>query len=175
MLQEFKGKKPVVHERAFVHESSRVIGDVEIGEDASVWCFSVLRGDMAPIRIGKRSSVQDATVMHGSLDAPVVVGDDVTIGHSAVIHACSIGRGTLVGMGAIILSDAKIGTECIIGAGAVVTEKKIIPDRSIVMGVPGKIVRQATDDDIKRVAWNARHYVQLKSEYLKQLEHSHKK
>ena len=144
MLRPYRGRLPVVHATAYVDASAQVIGDVEIGEESSVWMNAVVRGDVHRIRIGRRSNVQDGTivhVMHGT--HPTVVGDEVTIGHGAIVHGCSIASRVLIGMGAIVLNGASIGEDCIIAAGTLVTEGAVIPPRSLVMGSPGKVRRAA--------------------------------
>lgn len=157
---------PDVHPAAFVDASAQVIGDVEIGADSSVWMQAVVRGDVNRIRIGARSNLQDAVVvhvMHGT--HPTVIGDDVTIGHSAVVHGCTIGDRVLIGMGAIVLNGVRVGEESIVAAGTVVTEGTAIPPRSLVMGTPGKVRRTLTDADVASILESARHYVDLSKNY----------
>ncbi len=165
MIVKFKEKEPDIAMDTFIAENASVIGDVSIGEGSSVWFGAVLRGDIAGIRIGKRSNVQDNAVVHVDTNTPTIIGDDVTIGHSAVVHACKIGNGCLIGMGAVILSNAIIGDESVVGAGAIVTENKEFPPRSLIIGAPAKIIRTLTDEDIKRVKENAAHYVELSRSY----------
>lgn len=159
--------KPKVSESAFVAETAVVIGNVDIGENASIWYGAVLRGDKGKITVGKGANVQDNAVVHSGPGEDVVVGDGVTIGHGAIIHGCTIGKNTLIGMGAIILSKAIVGENCIIGAGAVVKENDRIPSGSLVTGVPGKIVRQLTPEQMKYIEANGQEYVDLSRKYLK--------
>ena len=141
--------------------SALVTGDVTIGEDASLWFNAVVRGDVAPITIGRRTNVQDGAVIHCDSGVPNVIEDDVTIGHRAVVHGAFFGRGSLVGMGAILLGGTKIGSECLIAAGAVVPPGLVVPDRMVVMGVPGKVVRPVKEDELAYMRWLITHYVEL--------------
>jgi carbonic anhydrase/acetyltransferase-like protein (isoleucine patch superfamily) len=135
----------------WVADNAIVVGAVEIAEDASVWFNTVVRGDNEPIRIGERSNVQDGSVLHTDPGFPLEIGADCTIGHMVMLHGCTIGRGSLVGIGAIILNGARIGEECLIGAGALIGEGKEIPPRSVVLGAPGRVVRQLGDEDALRL------------------------
>lgn len=153
----------------FVAPTAAVIGRVRLGRDANIWFGAVLRGDTNRITIGNRSNVQDAAVLHVDGDAPCTVGDDVTIGHGATVHGCTVGNGSLIGIGATILSHAVIGERCIIGAGALITERKQIPDRSLVIGVPARVVRTLTDDELALLEESAAHYVELGKRYRREL------
>ncbi|MEM3841279.1 MAG: gamma carbonic anhydrase family protein [Candidatus Micrarchaeaceae archaeon] len=165
----FKGVCPKIPKSAYVASTAEVIGAVNIGENSSIWPGAVLRGDMHYIRIGKNTSIQDNTVMHGTADRfPTIVGDNVTIGHLALVHGCTIGDNCIIGMGAIILEGAKIGNWCIIGAGAVIPEGKEIPDNSIVFGIPGKVAGKVTKVHKERITRNWKAYVKLSREYMKQ-------
>jgi len=135
-----------------------VIGDVTIGEGSSVWYNAVLRGDIAPIRIGKGSNVQDGAVLHVDEGVPCVLGDGVVIGHGAVVHSATVGNGAMVAMHATLLSNAKIGDECIVGANALVAEGKEFPARSLIVGVPGKVLRDVTNEQAEAIRENARRY-----------------
>jgi carbonic anhydrase/acetyltransferase-like protein (isoleucine patch superfamily) len=137
------------------------MGLVTVGEQSSIWPYAVLRADVAEIHIGKRSSIQDGCVVHTDYGKPCIVGDDCVIGHQACLHACTIGDRSLVGIHAIVLSGAVVGEECVIGAGALVGEGKVIPPRSMVLGVPGRIVRQVTDDEAKAIQRGAKEYLEL--------------
>lgn len=148
-----------IDKSVFIAEGAKVIGNVTIKEDSSVWFNAVIRGDSSTIEIGKRSNVQDNAVIHTSRNSKVVVGDNVTIGHGAIVHGCSIGNNVLIGMGAIVLDNAVIGDNCIIGAGALITQNKVIPDGSLVYGNPAKIVRNITQEEIDHIIWNANDYV----------------
>ena len=145
----------------YVMESSDVVGDVSIGKDSSVWCNAVVRGDDAYVKIGERSNIQDCAVVHTQHDIPIDIGNNVTIGHGAIVHCRSVGSNTLIGMGAILLDCAEIGDYCIVAAGAVVTEFSRIPDRSVVMGSPGKIVRDVLEKDVERINFAASDYLRL--------------
>jgi len=166
MLRPYKGLLPKVHPSAFVDDSAQVIGDVEIGEESSVWMTVVIRGDVNIIRIGDRTNIQDGTVVHVQHDThPTRIGNDVTVGHGAIVHGCTIHDRVLVGMGAIILNGATIGEDCIIAAGALVTEGTTIPPRSLVMGSPGKIKRALTDADVAMIQEFADNYVRYRRDY----------
>ena len=144
----------------FVADSAEVIGNVVIEEDVSIWFGAVLRGDNEPIRIGRATNIQDLCMLHTDPGAPLSIGAGCTIGHRAILHGCSIGDNTLVGMGAIVLNGARIGNDCLIGAGALVTEGKVIPDGSLVLGMPAKPVRQLSADEIDGLRRSAAHYVE---------------
>ncbi len=161
MIGELKGKKPNIHEDAFVAETAVVIGDVSIGEGSSIWYNSVLRGDIETIKIGKYTNIQDNATVHNEVDIPAILGDYVVVGHNCVIHGCTIGDNCLIGMGAIVLNGAVIGDNCIIGAGALITQGKVIPPNSLVLGSPGKVIRQVTADDLEDIRNNAIRYYNL--------------
>ncbi len=145
--------------RFWVAENAIVLGNVILGEDASVWFNVVIRGDNEPIRVGARTNLQDGCVLHSDPGFPLTIGEDCTIGHMVMLHGCSIGAGSLIGIGAIVLNGAKIGEGCLIGAGALIPEGKEIPSGSVVFGSPGKIVRQLTSEDKDRMRRGAAHYV----------------
>ena len=145
---------------AWVADSADVIGLVELGESASVWFNAALRGDNEPIVIGANSNVQEGSVLHTDPGSPLTLGEWVTVGHQAMLHGCTIGDGTLIGIQAIVLNGAKIGRDCLIGAGALIGEGKEIPDRSVVLGAPGRIVRQMTDEQVARIRAGALTYVE---------------
>jgi carbonic anhydrase/acetyltransferase-like protein (isoleucine patch superfamily) len=164
-------RRPVIHETAYVAPSAVLLGDVHIEADASVWFNCVLRGDVNTIRVGQRSNVQDLSLCHGLLDRnPVIIGDDVTIGHCAIIHGCVVEDRCLIGMGAKVLSGAVIGEESIVAAGAVVREGQIIPPRSLVVGLPAKVKKTLTDDELKLVRRYGTNYLAYKDIYLEQAE-----
>ena len=166
MLRPYRGRLPVVHPTAYVDASAQVIGDVEIGADSSVWMNAVVRGDVNLIRIGQRSNVQDGTVVHVMHEThPTRIGDDVTIGHAAIVHGCTIGNRVLIGMGATILNGAVIGDDTIVAAGTLVTEGAVIPPRSLVMGSPGKVRRTLSDEDVASILEYAANYVRYKKDY----------
>ncbi len=153
------------HGTYWIAPDADLIGRVNIAEEVSIWFGAVLRGDIEAISIGYRSNVQDLTVMHTDGDWPLTVGRDCTIGHRAILHGCTIGDNTLIGMGAVVMTGAKIGANCLIAAHALVPEHKEIPDGSLVMGVPGKIVRQLSEDDIASNAAAAERYVRRWRKY----------
>ncbi|MDD9979191.1 MAG: gamma carbonic anhydrase family protein [Boseongicola sp.] len=150
----------------WIAPDANVVGDVVISKDVSIWFGATLRGDTETLTIGSGSNIQENTVMHADPGFPVIIGSNCTIGHKAMIHGCVIGDGTLIGMGATILNGAKIGKGCLIGAGALITEGKEIPDGSLVMGMPGKIVRSLSDEDRAKNLQSAQHYQNRMRQYL---------
>src|SRR5215203_1116648 len=150
----------------YVAHNATLTGDLSIAADASFWFNVVVRGDVAPVTIGQRVNVQDGSIIHCDTGIPNVIEDDVSIGHGAIVHGKFVGRGTLIGMGAIVLSESTIGQECLIAAGAVVSPKVTIPDRSVVMGVPGRVVRQVNEKDLEYFKVISRRYVELAESYL---------
>jgi carbonic anhydrase/acetyltransferase-like protein (isoleucine patch superfamily) len=147
----YRDRQPRIHPTAFVAPGARIAGDVEIGPEASVWFNAVVRGDSAPIRIGARTNVQDGAVLHTDAGSPCIVEDDCTVGHLAVVHGCRIGRGSLVGMGAIVLSRADIGEESLIAAGALVPEGRVFEPRTLAVGSPARLIRRLADEDVERL------------------------
>ncbi len=169
MILEFDGKKPKIGKDVFVADTARVIGEVELGDEASIWYGAILRGDIGKIVIGKRSNVQDNSVLHITPpDYPLIIGDDVTVGHGVILHGCKIGSRSLIGMGAVVLDGVEIGEESIVAAGAVVPPAKKFPPRSLIMGVPAKVVREVRDKDVKAILENAEEYVRLGKRHLKE-------
>ena len=166
-LIDYKGKSPKIGERVFLAEGARIIGDVEIGDDSSVFYNAVLRADLAEIRIGRRSNIQDNVTVHLSTDVGVHIGDDVIVGHNAVLHACTIDDRVLVGMGAIIMDGAHIKSDCIVGAGALVTQDKEFPERTLIVGSPAHVVRELSETEIRKAHENAEHYLVIEDELLK--------
>jgi len=154
----------------FVAPTASVIGRVRLGRGASVWFGAVIRGDGNDIVIGDMTNVQDNAVVHVDSDAPTTVGANVTIGHAATVHGCTVGDFSLIGIGATILSHAVIGRWCIVGAGALITERKEFPDRSLIIGVPARRVREVTDDEIRMLERSAEHYAELGRRYRRELE-----
>jgi carbonic anhydrase/acetyltransferase-like protein (isoleucine patch superfamily) len=152
-------QKPTIDSSVFVAPGAVILGDVTIEKNCSIWYNSTIRCIEAPILIGEGSNVQDNAVIHVSHNQPVTIGSYVTIGHGAIIHGCTIEDSTLIGMGAIILNGAKIGKNCIIAAGALIPHNKVIPDNSLVMGSPGKIIRQVTEEEIIKNRQNAEEYI----------------
>ncbi|WP_166983769.1 gamma carbonic anhydrase family protein [Paramicrobacterium fandaimingii] len=153
------GPGPTIAETAFVAPGAKVVGNVTLGEDSGVWYNAVLRGDSDSISIGARSNLQDGVAVHVDAGSPTVIGDDVSVGHNAVVHGCTIGDTVLVGMGAVVLSGAVIGDEVLIAGGAVVLGGTVVPSGSLVAGVPAKVRRELTDDEIASIRANAEHYV----------------
>lgn len=149
-----------MQESVFIAPGAIVLGDVTIGENVGIWYHATVRGDRAPIVIGKGSNVQDNAVVHVDSDHGVSIGENVTIGHSAIIHGCTIGDNSLVGMGAIIMNGAQIGRNCIVGAGALVTQNTVVPDNSLLLGNPAKVKRQVTEEEIAASLRNAAEYVE---------------
>lgn len=167
-LLPFQGKKPKINPGCFIAPNCSIIGDVIIDLGSSVWFGATIRADQNFVKIGKRVSIQDNCVVHVDSKNGTSIADGVVVGHNAIIHGCSIDSNTIIGMGAIVLSGAKIGKNCIIGAGSVITEGTQIPDNSVVLGIPGKVVRQTTDEHVKRIKENVRQYVELTNAYLAQ-------
>jgi carbonic anhydrase/acetyltransferase-like protein (isoleucine patch superfamily) len=168
MIQEFNGKKPQIHEGVYIAESAEVIGDVMIGRSSSIWNKAVLRGDEEPITIGENSNIQDACLLHTDKGTPLIIKDYVTFGHGVIAHGCIINSNCLIGMGAIVLNGAEIGENSIVAAGALVKENEKIPPKSLVVGVPGKVVRTLEDEDVEDIRDNALVYVSLSRKYLNQ-------
>ncbi|HEY5617109.1 MAG TPA: gamma carbonic anhydrase family protein [Vicinamibacterales bacterium] len=171
MLRSFRSIHPTVHASAFVDISAQVIGDVHIGPESSVWMNVVVRGDVNSIRIGARTNLQDLTLLHVMRNThPTIIGDDVTVGHSAVVHGCTIEDRCLIGMGAILLNGCRIGSGSIVAAGAVVPEGMVVPEGSMVMGVPGKVRRSLTPEEDASIKWYADNYVRYRLDF--QAEHA---
>ena len=158
-IYELDGIAPSIADSAWVADSAQVMGNVVLAEDASVWFGAVVRGDTEIIRIGARSNIQDASVLHADIGKPLTIGADVTVGHKVMLHGCTIGDGSLIGIGAVVLNRAKIGKGCLVGAGSLVTENKEFPDGSMIMGSPAKVVRQLTEEQIAGLRLGAQGYV----------------
>jgi len=154
------GVAPQVDPSAWVADSAQVMGAVTLGADSSVWFGTVVRGDTETITIGRGSNIQDGSVMHADIGMPIVLGENVTVGHKVMLHGCTIGDETLIGIGAIVLNGAKIGRNCLVGAGALVTEGKEFPDGSMILGSPAKAVRMLTPEQMDGLRQSARHYVE---------------
>lgn len=165
MIIPFKDKRPLIAESALVFDSADIVAEVTIGENCSVWCNATLRGDLAPITIGDGSNVQDNAVIHVNTDMPTIIGKNVTIAHTAIVHGCTIEDNCLIGMGAVILNEAVIQADSIVGAGALVTARKIFPPKSLIIGSPAKAVRQLTEEEIESIRENARHYREMAAEF----------
>jgi len=168
MLRPFRGVLPRVHPTAYIDDSAQVIGDVEVGEESSIWMAAVVRGDVHWIRIGRRSNVQDGTVVHVMNQThPTTIGDNVTVGHAVVLHGCTIEDQCLIGMGAILLNGARIGAGSIVAAGALVVENMTVPPRSLVMGSPAKVKRPLNDAEVAEIQMYADRYVKYRLDYQK--------
>ncbi len=166
MIHTFKNIDPEINSSAYIAPGSQIIGKVKIGKESSVWHNAVLRGDVDDIIIGEQSNVQDNAAIHSSYNIKTIIGNQVTIGHGVILHSCTIGDNSLIGMGAIVLDGAVIGKNCLIGAGALVTPNTIIPDNSMVIGSPAKVKREMNEQDIKSIFDNALEYVKLSREYM---------
>lgn len=158
-IYQLADRIPQIDYSAFVAESATIVGAVFLKENSSVWFHATIRGDNEPIVVGRNSNVQEAAVLHTDPGCPLTIGDNVTIGHQAVLHGCTIGDGSLIGIQAVVLNGAKIGRNCLVGAGALVTEGKEFPDNSLIIGSPARVVRVLTDADIERLHGSAEHYV----------------
>lgn len=158
-VYELDGVAPQVADSAWIADSAQVMGNVQVGADASVWFGTVVRGDTSTITIGEGTNVQDASVLHADLGMPLVIGRHVTVGHQVMLHGCTIGDESLIGIGAIVLNGAKIGKNCLVGAGALVTEGKEFPDGSMIIGSPARVVRQLTPEQIQGLRQSAQHYI----------------
>lgn len=165
MIKNFRKNTPNSSKAAFVAETAVIEGAVTLEEDSSIWYGAVLRADLEPIVIGKRSNIQENATIHVDFDAPVIIGEGVTVGHQAILHGCTIEDGALIGMGAIVLNRSVIGKESIVGAGALVTEGKVFPERSLILGSPAKVVKTLTDEDIEKIKKNTALYVTLAKEH----------
>jgi carbonic anhydrase/acetyltransferase-like protein (isoleucine patch superfamily) len=167
VLRPYRGVVPRVHPTAFIDSSAQVIGDVEVGEESSVWMCAVVRGDVNIIRVGRRSNIQDGAVVHAMLGTHEThIGDNVTIGHGAVIHGCTIEAQCLIGIGAILLNGCRVGAGSIVAAGTLIPEDMHVPPRSLVMGAPGKVKRQLSDKEVDDIQLYADRYVGYRLEYI---------
>ncbi len=165
---DYNGLSPKIHKTVFVAPGVFLIGEVEIGEESSVWFNSVLRGDVNPIRIGKRTNIQDLSLLHTSTGrTPCVIGDEVTAGHRVILHGCEVSNRVLIGMGAILMDGVKVGEDSIIGAGSLVTENTIIPPRSLAIGSPCRVKRELKEEEIQYIKMSAIHYAEKAANYLK--------
>ncbi len=167
MLRPYRSILPRIHPTAFVDDTAQVIGDVEIGEESSLWMNVVVRGDVNWIRIGRRTNLQDGTIVHVMRGThPTTIGDEVTVGHAAVLHGCTIAARCLIGMGALVLNGAEVGGDSIVAAGALLVEGAKVPPGSLVMGRPGKVVRGLTPEEIASIRDYAERYVGYRAEYM---------
>ena len=166
-IVELDGKRPELGNRVFVADGACLVGEVYVGDDSSVFYNAVLRGDLAPIRVGERTNIQDNVTVHVSTDVPTVIGNEVTVGHNAVLHACTIDDNVLIGMGAIVMDGAHIKKNCIVAAGAIVTQDKEFPEGTLIVGAPARVVRELTEDEIRKAHEGVEHYIVAKDELLK--------
>ena len=158
-LYELEGVAPQLADGTWVADSAQVMGDVVLGENVSIWFGAVLRGDTEPLTIGRNSNVQDLSVLHADVGSPLTIGENVTIGHQVMLHGCTVGDNSLIGIQAVVLNNARIGRNSIVGAGSVVTEGKEFPDNSLIIGAPAKVVRTLDDAAVAKLRASAEHYV----------------
>ena len=164
-IYQLDDQTPQIADSAWVADNAEVMGDVRLGENVSIWFNTTLRGDNDPITIGDGSNIQDGSVLHTDEGVPLTIGRNVTVGHMVMLHGCSIGDESLIGIGAIVLNGAKIGRNCLVGAGALVTEGKEFPDGSMILGSPAKVVRQLTPEQIEGLRYSAQHYIDNAKRY----------
>ena len=167
MIYNFENKTLKSEKNNWIAPNATVIGDVILKKNSSVWFNAVLRGDIESITIGEGSNIQDGSVLHTDIGYPLTVGSGVTVGHMVTLHGCSIADDSLIGIGSTVLNNAKIGKNCIVGAKTLITENKIIPDNSLIIGSPGKIIRRISDDEIKHIKKNAKRYIENWKKYSK--------
>ena len=173
MILDYRGEKPQIAKDVFIAQSADIIGNVQIGQDSSIWFGVVIRGDVNSIKIGKNTSIQDLSMVHVTHNSkenindgfPTYIGDNVTIGHRVMLHGCTIGNACLIGMSATILDGAIIGQESLVGAGSLVTQHKIFPPRSLIMGSPAKVIRELSDEEVESLYKSAENYVKFKDSY----------
>ena len=166
--RDFGGFTPVIHPSAYVDESATVIGEVEVGEGASIWPGAVLRGDMGPIKIGRNSSIQDNAVCHATPgESALTIGENVSVGHGAILHGCHVEDNCVVGMNAVIMDNARVGEWSIVAAGAVITQHKKFPAKSVIAGVPAKVLKEADEAAIHYIKWNGEEYKEILKTYKK--------
>ena len=161
MLKSLNGHSPKVGKDCYIDDMCKISGQVEIHDGVSVWPFVSIRGDMNKITIGKNTNIQDNTTVHVDTNSPTIIGANITIGHNAVIHGCQIGDNSLIGMGSILLNDVKVGKNCLVGAGALLTPGTRIPDDSLVLGSPGKIIKKLSEKDKEAIIKNSKEYLRL--------------
>jgi len=164
-LYQLDTLSPTVHESAWVADNAQVMGNVRLAEDSSVWFGVVIRGDTETISVGRGSNIQDNSVLHADMGLPLTIGENVTVGHQVMLHGCTIGDGSLVGIQAVVLNGAKIGKNCLVGAGSLVTEGKEFPDGSMILGSPAKAVRQLSPEQIEGLKMIAKHYIENAGRY----------
>jgi len=166
LIRQFNNKKPVIAESSFIAENTSIIGDVIIGEESSIWFGTTVRGDMNYIHIGNRTNIQDNSIVHVTTDiAPTIIGDGVTIGHGAIIHGCTIENDCLIGMGSIIMDEAIVKKGSMIAAGAIVTPKTIVPENTLMVGIPAKPIRKLSKEEYNEIIERAQHYIDFSKNY----------
>jgi carbonic anhydrase/acetyltransferase-like protein (isoleucine patch superfamily) len=168
-VYQYADRVPSVHDSVFIAPNASVIGSVVLNENVSVWFGATIRGDNDIITLGKGSNVQEGAVLHTDPGIALTVGENVTIGHQAMLHGCTIGDGSLIGIQAVILNGAVIGKGCLVGAGAIVTERKVFPDRSLILGAPARVVRQLSDEDVAGLLKSAASYIERRAQFLTKL------
>jgi carbonic anhydrase/acetyltransferase-like protein (isoleucine patch superfamily) len=166
----FDGHRPTLGRDAWIAPSADLIGDARLGDEASVWFGAVIRADNTPILVGARTNIQESAMLHSDAGAPLTVGEEVTVGHHAILHGCTVGARSLIGMGAILLNHAVIGEECIVGAGALVTEGKEFPARSLIVGAPARAIRQLDERAVAMLKASAAHYAEKGRRYATSLQ-----
>lgn len=169
-LYELDGTAPRVADTAWVADNAQVIGNVVLGEDSSVWFGVTVRGDTETITIGRGSNIQDGSVLHADVGLPLTIGENVTVGHQVMLHGCTIGDGSLIGIGAVVLNGAKIGKHCLVGAGSLVTEGKEFADGTMILGSPARVARTLSPEQIEGLRMSAKHYVENAVSYRKTLK-----
>ena len=167
MIREWNGHKPKIHPTAFIHETAEIIGRVTIEKDASVWSLCVLRGDVDEIVIGEGTNIQDNTVIHGNAGMPTLMGKRISVGHSVVLHGCTVKDDCIIGMGSILLDKAVVEEFCIVGAGAVVSPRTVVPRNSMVLGIPARVARALKEEEVEHIHWNAKEYYKLSDSHRK--------
>jgi len=173
-LYRLGSKSPTIDPQSWVAPNATIIGDVRLAKNASIWWNAMLRGDNAAISIGENSNIQDGSVLHTDEGIPLSIGRDVTVGHLVMLHGCTVDDGSLIGIGSVLLNRSVIGKYCIVGANTLISEGKVFPDRSLIVGSPGRFVRQISDEEVSRLAHSSAHYVDNWQRYQSELEIIHK-
>jgi len=166
MIKSFKDKSPVINKSCFIAETANIIGDVTIGANSNIWYNVVIRADVDYVKIGENTNIQDNSVIHNSTGVPTIIGDNVTVGHNAIVHACTVGNNTLIGMGAIVLDGAEVGDYTIIGAGSLIAPGKKIPSGVLAVGSPAKVIRELTDAEKEGLRDSASNYVKISKDHM---------